>query len=487
MSMNGSNKIISIILSIILAIILSNNSISAENTWDSNFIPNSDLNGNINYISMRLDSKDQPHICYIDRSNNLEKNYDFFYIYKNQDVWYKEIIDTNDNVGFYCSIDIDGNDKPHVSYYDQENGSLKYAKKIDDRWIIQIVDNQSDTGYYSSIKIDNDNNPHISYYDGTTPYGLKYAFYNETNNWTAVKIDSGYGVGYDTSIDVDDSNNPRISYFDYYHNNNSLRYAYKDGENWFFKTVDVEGSMGFGSSLDIDNKNIPHISYHDSTNNKIKYAYLSNEKWITQNIEKTGEELRENCIILDSKNLPHITYTKVDDKKIIKHAYWNGKNWETQVLGEGINPIIDLRNDGYPYIIYRDLKENKLKEIFSTILISKPNGGETWYKGNIYDIEWKTDKDYQEIIIELTKNNEIYQVLNDNLKINTFSWNISNNITSGEYNIKIKDINNRIFATKTIKIEEKIDPEISINPILGVLFIVFIAILLLIYFRWRKR
>jgi len=482
-----------IIITIITIIFITANITYAENTWKIKEIENTSIIGNINYISMKLDSKDKPHICYIDQSNELNKNYSFFYLHWNGTNWIKEIIDINDNVGFYCSIDVDADDKPHISYYDQLNGDLKYAKKTGDTWDIQTIDSQGDTGYYSSIIIDNNNDPHISYYDWTKPYGLNYAYYNETKNWSTKTIDSGYSVGLDTSIDVDSNNNPRISYFDHFHNNKSLRYAYKENNNWFFSSVDYDEEVGYGSSLKIDSKNIPHISYHDTTNNKIKYATLTDGEWITQTIdENSGETSRESSLSLDTNNNPHIVYIIIENEKTIKYAHWTGYKWEIQTIGEGAIPDIDLTKNNIPYIIYKDTTKKILKEVKTLLTITTPQSGETWYKGDIYDITWKTEEPDDYIKIELITDENIYSLLEENYS-NTgiYSWNITEEIPSNQYTIKITNTNNtKIYASTIINIEEKKIPNESIiSPItiIIILLILIIIIVIIILYKMKNK
>jgi len=71
----------------------------------------------------------------------------------------------------------DSGDRPHISYLDETNEDLKYARWNGTGWSIETVDSDGDVGEYTSIALDSSDYPHISYHYSEWPNGdLKYAW-----------------------------------------------------------------------------------------------------------------------------------------------------------------------------------------------------------------------------------------------------------------------------------------------------------------------
>lgn len=71
-------------------------------------------------VAIALDSSDNPHVVY---STGISLKY----AKRLNGLWMLNTIDDSGDMGLYCSIKIDDNDVIHVSYYDNDNGNLKYA------------------------------------------------------------------------------------------------------------------------------------------------------------------------------------------------------------------------------------------------------------------------------------------------------------------------------------------------------------------------
>jgi hypothetical protein len=130
-------------------------------------------------------------------------------------------VDSSGDVGKHCFLALDSLGNPHISYSDNTNMDLIYARWTGSEWSVETVDSTGIVGGHSSLALDSLGNPHISYQDETN-YDLKYA------RWT--------------------------------------------GSAWNIYTVDLNVFVGFYSSLALDSNDHPHISFYDQTNGDLKYT-----------------------------------------------------------------------------------------------------------------------------------------------------------------------------------------------------------------------
>ena len=120
----------------------------------------------------------RPHISYYDILNGDLKYAYWDGLCGGAGSWNVSVLDSVGDVGLYSSLAIDpATDTRHLCYYDYTNGNLKYAQKVGAAaWEFQIVDgdvadgdgiNEGDVGYYCSIDLNGLGEPAISYYDNS--------------------------------------------------------------------------------------------------------------------------------------------------------------------------------------------------------------------------------------------------------------------------------------------------------------------------------
>jgi len=286
-------------------------------------------------------------------------------------------------VGLHTSIAIDSIDRVHISYYDDDNRDLKYARWDGLTWTIEFVDQEYDqgkVGLWSSIAVDSSNVPQIAYmsekYDD-----LKFAWRKGFNqSWDTFTVDSASNVGAFVSLVVDANGYPQMSYMDFA--NYNLKFARMTGTGpvtWTSGNVATEGSVGWYSSIARDANGKLHISFYDMTGGDLEYASGSGSTWSLKTIYNTGDLGYFTSIAIDKTNLPGIVYgnstlnalqyTHLTDGKWIASTITIGKTADV-----GMATSLALNYSGEAYISYLDDSADFMKRAYQWSIT------DTWYK-----------------------------------------------------------------------------------------------------------
>lgn len=148
---------------------------STHAQWNyEDVISNSTSNAGL-YIDWKKDATGAYHAVYLDQQNTVLT---YAYLAPTSTTWIKEIADPAPNTGFYPSIAIDGNNKPHVAYVKKlpagtgAAGQILYTHKKGTTWSSpEVILNKAGTDdavetFRLSLQIDNSgNNPNLLYYD----------------------------------------------------------------------------------------------------------------------------------------------------------------------------------------------------------------------------------------------------------------------------------------------------------------------------------
>lgn len=278
--------------------------------------------------------------------------------------WNVEIVDggEDNSAGAYPSLVFNSGGIPYISYYNNENGELWYAKRVSsgtgncgegNTWLCQVVDTDGDVGKYSSIdywkssSIMGSWKLGISYYD-TTNRALKLAIYSciahFSCSWSFHTIQQASTIfqyyGRYSSLKFSLDGDPLVAY--QYSNNmlntDTLRYAYPvtEGGNcglgdalgeWQCDSIESGEGMGMYPSLSITWDGTAYIAYYDQANGNLKFSYYIGFGG------NCGPASGWDCKIIDGGGIPDVgLYASLatpqfsgDKFRIAYHDKTNGK------------------------------------------------------------------------------------------------------------------------------------------------------------------
>jgi len=235
--------------------------------------------------------------------------------------WNITTVDTGGHFGPSTAIAVDVYNRPHVVYYDEQDGFLKYAVLDGDTWTRENVAKLDNWDQQVDIAVDSSGRPHISYQGYAYPnWSVKYAT-RTAGGWQTTTVDADGNLS-EPSIAVDTAGTPHLSYTLFNHNTvtdtyaSALKYAVRKGSGWEITTVDVGRDMGNTSTLNnssiaVDSAGHVHISYRDAFDLSLKYAYNDGTSWSKVTVDKIGlimDVSWQTKIAVDGQNRPHISY-----------------------------------------------------------------------------------------------------------------------------------------------------------------------------------
>jgi hypothetical protein len=93
-------------------------------SWNINELDTLDENSYIEVLSMAIDSNNNPHICYRESTS-----YKLKYITFSNNKWTEETIVDMGWKAYDCSITVDDDNTPHISFFDWPSKNVIYAKR----------------------------------------------------------------------------------------------------------------------------------------------------------------------------------------------------------------------------------------------------------------------------------------------------------------------------------------------------------------------
>ncbi len=317
------------------------------------------------YNSMAMDRQGHLHISTYDVDNGC-------LVYLKQDPqtptgWILEIVDdSSPEVGIATSLALDTDGNPHISYVDKSDNDLKYARRDSSGWYMEIVADSSPD--QTSIALDSRGFPHIICSNSRV---LDYAWRDESG-WHLESLDVPVQGA---SLTLDSNDIPHVSFETNYSSTDcELKYASRDESGWHCETVKELDPCYYGSwtDLKLDSDEHPHIVFYDD-HQMISYASNIGSTWVIENIDALDNSLECPSMQLDSQNFPHVSYhhfvfcDPCPPTYALKYAFRDDSGWHVQTLDGsskvwvGMYSALVLDSNGFSNIAYYDLKYMDLK------------------------------------------------------------------------------------------------------------------------------
>jgi hypothetical protein len=343
-------------------------------TWRGEVV---DASGPGKFSSLRLDASGNVHVAYVvDDGKRYPLKYAFWDHGLNK--WFVMTVAENSGP---CSLTLDSKQRPHISYVDfgtSSGSKLRYAHWDGTAWISKAIPLNSDViGYYNSIVLDASDRPSISFYEYRGPKDTEIRLRLRVVNWTGESwqvrtVDSQEGSGKFNSMAIDDKGNKYLAYANVSSGTAGVRYAFWGGSSWKPEIVDGAdqnggASVGYSVCLALDFKGNPHLAYMNESSPMIKYATRSSDskgQWHVQTIEPlSGVAYPDrNSIALDAEGTPFIGYYD-SGRGVLKVAHPEGARWLVEVVdsnASGFTSSLQISKE-FVWVSYSDDANGGLK------------------------------------------------------------------------------------------------------------------------------
>jgi len=294
--------------------------------------------------SITFDQGGAPHLCFY--GGDISGNTGLVYSTLTSNGWFNESVEgTSGSTGENCSIAVDKEGTPHISYVSGPdyggNFVIKHAYRVGTSWILESVAMGPDTE--TSIAIDPlTDQPKVAYY--VVPSGGLMLASDSNGTWSSQVVDPSY-VGSSLSLAIDAQGHPRIAYEA--GTASALRYAAWTGAAWTISVV--EPSAVKRASLRLDSSGAPRIAYSNSTG--LMYARWDGSSWSKTLVDT--KNFYWVSLALDASDRPHIGYA-MGWGGDVRYAVENG-TWKKEVVSHnmgGTGMAMALDPSGYAGISF---------------------------------------------------------------------------------------------------------------------------------------
>lgn len=198
--------------------------------------------------SIAIDSSGNPRIAY-----NVQSTSDLPYIKYavwNGSSWTKSTTGIN---GHWVSLALDSDDNPHIAFHSDEEMRVYYAKKLSSgSWEDEIVDSETSVESDPRLSLDSSGNPHIMYRGEDDNGTIKYASW-DGSSWNVETVATSVGSGDMQDFVIGNDDKPYIIYSI----SMKLTLATKGGDDWEFEEI----CRGGVNSVAVDDQSRVHVAF----------------------------------------------------------------------------------------------------------------------------------------------------------------------------------------------------------------------------------
>lgn len=303
--------------------------------------------------------------------------------------------ETVDRTGAFTNIAVDNSGGIHIGYMSGSGLTYAYRGLHTSKWLVQTINTG---GEWVGLALDMKGFPHFCF--GTTGARLIYEFLNETG-WHSQQIAPGLGgIGYTCSVGITPDGTVNLFWYqinspsgDFYH----LRHAeLKDGA-WLTRTVDMAAETGKWNSATVDGTGKLHIAYSTYEDAELRHAYFDGKNWekdvVDSRILSKGamHPFLGNSIVVRKDGTVQISYEDDDQLKV---ATQSGDHWQIKVIDTlspratwwALHTSQAIDDNGYAHVVYQDA--GALKHAYQDadgwhIQILAPGGADPFRFGNM--------------------------------------------------------------------------------------------------------
>jgi hypothetical protein len=271
------------------------------------------------HVSLKVDAQGRPHLCY-------HGNEGLVYANRVDTGWRIDTIDPHNGSGWRSSLAITASGHPQVVYVDplKLKYELRYARMCGDVWCKETIDCQGEVGEWeagpaAALEIDSQGFPHICYNE-LDKLDLKYA-HRDSSGWHVETVESKGYVGESVSLALKD---PAILHSCYFCGED-LKYGRRDAIEWHIESVDsFAHSLSKTARLGLDSSGLPQVIYQvDGT---LRIASNDGSEWAIQTLDSLGYASSSIDFALDSSDAPHLVF--VDGSlESLNYAFQGSSGW----------------------------------------------------------------------------------------------------------------------------------------------------------------